>query len=143
MKSLLLQVFLILCLTIASPSQQRYPSDDPVEELRGFTRSFSEHMISYIDKPFCVRVVRGEIVVKNTPDALVGAIVQIRGPAEARRISATKTDRRGHFRITRVPQGKYAFKATLLGFQSVVGTIIVSNQAPKDSAIRIGMPAGV
>jgi len=43
----------------------------------------------------------------------------------------------------RVPLGTYKFKATLSGFQSVTGTIVVSKEAPKKDEVKIQMRVGV
>ena len=46
-------------------------------------------------------------------------------------------------KMSHVPGGTYRFKATLSGFQSVVGTITVSKRAVKTYEIKIEMPVGV
>ena len=50
--------------------------------------------------------------------------------------------RLGRFAISHVPEGTYTFKATKDGFQSVVGTLIVSKKADRQKTIRIEMTIG-
>ena len=113
-------------------------------KLDGFTRSPTEHIISELEQPFHVQSVRGLVTRKAAgQDPLQDVLVEIKGPGDHDEIRRTKTDRQGQFRIGHVAAGTYTFKVTLIGFQSVVGTIIVSKSAAKDSRINIAMPLGV
>jgi hypothetical protein len=53
------------------------------------------------------------------------------------------TDKHGHFRISRVAKGTYRFKATLAGFQSVIGTIVVSKSKGVSREIAIHLSLAV
>ena len=64
---------------------------------------------------------------------------EIRGPGTSERISGHD----GRFNIAHVPEGTYSFKATKDGFQSVVGTLIVSKKVNRQKTIEIGLPLGV
>jgi hypothetical protein len=112
-------------------------------EFKGFTRSPTEHVIIRMDEPIVVPSVRGTVVIKGKNDALKEVVFEIRGPGNSERIIATRTDGGGRFNIPHVPEGTYIFKATKDGFQSVVGTLIVSKKADRQKNIKIEMPIGV
>lgn len=107
-----------------------------------FTRSPLEHIIHRIDQPFVVRSIRG-MVNRSAGDKgpLPAVLFEILGPDQ--RIRRVKTQPDGQFKISRVPDGTYQFKATLNGFQSVMGTIVVSSKAPKQNLVKIAMPIGL
>ena len=116
-----------------------------VDVVGDFTRSPTEHIINEIDQPFVVRSVTGEMALEpDRPDEpLADVLFEIEGPGSEKKIRHATTDARGRFKIARVPQGTYRFKATLDRFQSVMGTIAVSAKAPQDAAITIVMRVGV
>ncbi len=60
-----------------------------------------------------------------------------------KRIRAARTAANGRFEVGRVPEGTYIFKATLDGFQSVVGMLVVSKKAGRRKIIDVEMPLGV
>lgn len=130
-------VFFTLAMAVLGPSQDRFPSG----EFKGFTKSQYEHIIERIEEPFVVAFVRGRVILSGYP--LKCVLFEIRGPGESERIRAAKTRDNGFFYIDRVPEGTYAFKATLAGFQSIVGTIIVSDKADRKKIVEIEMPLGV
>ena len=109
-----------------------------------FTRSPTEHIILDIEQPFVVRRVEGSVHLGN--DALErplpNVLIEIQGPGNDKRIRHTTTDAHGRFRIRSVPAGTYRFKTTLNGYQSVMGTIVLSRKAG-NSKILITMPVGV
>jgi Carboxypeptidase regulatory-like domain len=108
----------------------------------GFTKSPTEHVINQIDEPFVVRSVNGLIEFEGAnQEALPRVLFEIRGPGTKKQIRQATTDRRGKFQVRHVPKGTYQFKATLNGFQSVVGTIVVTNKATTKS-INISMRIG-
>ncbi len=114
-------------------------------DLRGFSVSLLEHIIYEIEKPIEVRNVHGTILhnAYEEPVPMEDVLFEIRGPNRSDKIRATLTDRNGHFKIRGVPKGRYKFKATLVGFQSVVGTVIVSKKADKKKRITLRMEVGV
>lgn len=131
-----LLTFIVLAMGIAG-GQEKTPS--------GFTKSPTEHVIDRIDQPFVVRSVAG-IITRQTSavqEPLRDVLLEIQGPGADRKIRHTRTDEKGRFKIHRVPAGTYVFKATLNGFQSVMGTITVTKKAPKSHEIEIAMPIGV
>jgi hypothetical protein len=109
-------------------------------EFKGFTKSPTEHIISRIDGPITVSSVHGSVVFKGHDDALKQVVFEIRGPVGSERIRAAKSGDHGRFNISRVPEGTYVFNATKDGFQSVVGTLIVSKKADHQKRIKIDMP---
>jgi len=113
-------------------------------ELQGFTRSPEEHIINRIVAPLTVRDVKGSAFIADglkTPAG--GVLFELRGPDDSVTIASTMTKRTGEFHLKHVGPGKYLFKATLSGFQSVVGTIIVSPKAVRDHVVTIEMKVGV
>lgn len=134
-----LEIILVTAFAVSCPAQDRFVSG----KLKGFTKSPTEHIIAEIEDPFEVRSVQGTIVFKGKDDPLKGVVFEIRGPGGQERIRATRTDSNGRFKIRRVPEGSYTFKATLEGFQSVVGTLVVSKKADRQKTIKIEMPVGV
>lgn len=110
-----------------------------------FTKSPTEHIINRIEQPFVVQSVKG-IISRQTAgptEPLANALFEIQGPGIDRKIRRATTDDKGHFKIGHVPAGSYKFKATLNGFQSAIGTITVSKEAPKADEIKIAMSIGV
>jgi hypothetical protein len=110
-----------------------------------FTKSPTEHIINQIEQPFVVRSIKG-IVSRKTEgptEPLAKVLFEIQGPGTDRKIRRTSTDEKGRFKMGNVPEGTYRFKATLNGFQSVMGTITVSKEALKTDELKIAMPIGV
>ncbi len=103
----------------------------------------TENIIIHLDGPITVSAVQGTIMLSVHKDALEGVIFEIRGPGSSERVRAAKSDNKGHVEISHVRQGTYTFKATKDGFQSVVGTLIVSKKADRQSTVKIEMPLGV
>lgn len=110
-----------------------------------FTKSPTEHIINRVEQPFIVQSVKG-IVSRRTEgptEPLASVLFEIQGPGTDRKIRRATTDENGRFKMGHVPVGTYKFKATLNGFQSVMGTITVSKKAPKTDEIKIAMAIGV
>ena len=112
---------------------------------RDFTKSPTEHIINRIEQPFVVQWIKGSISLQagGPTESLANVLFEIQGPGVDRKIRHATTDDSGHFKIGHVPAGSYRFKATLNGFQSVVGTITVSKEAPNANEIKIVMSVGV
>lgn len=135
MKSRLL-VYIIAVTTLGRPQERATVGD--------FTKSPTEHIINRIEKPFVVRSVAGVISRRQGDQgALPGVVFEIQGPGTDQRIRRSRTNERGRFAIRHVPEGTYKFKATLNGYQSMMGTITVSKEAAQAEEINIAMPAGV
>jgi|SRR5208283_1759996 len=113
-------------------------------DLSDFTRSSTEHQIVVLERSFLVRSVEGVISFQNEPGERLGDVLfEIEGPGTLRIIRRATTDKDGKFKIRRVPEGTYRFKTTRDGFNSTVGTIVVSRKAQKDDRIRIEVAVGV
>jgi len=128
---------LLLCLVFAVAPKAKAQS-----QIGDFTRSPTEHIINEIDQPFVVRSAVGLITVQGD-GPLAGVLFEIQGPGNDRKMRRCKAGENGRFKMGHVPQGTYRFKATLGGFQSEMGTIIVSKKALKTNEIKIAMPVGV
>ncbi len=110
-----------------------------------FTRSPTEHIINTVEQPFVVHSVKGVVMLKTSGprEPLKDVLFEIQGSGADRKIRRATTDENGRFKMGHIPAGTYRFKATLNGFQSVMGTIIVSRAAAQDNQIEIAMPLGV
>jgi Carboxypeptidase regulatory-like domain len=137
--ALLRLAFILLFPTIAATSAQS-PERFDSGPYKGFTRSPTEHILDPIRTPIKVRSIRG--VIKNPGgEPLPEVIIEIRdGTGNVRGV---QTNERGEFRMPNVAIGKYDFKFTKNGFQSIVGTIEVSKSAPRKSRIVLEMEVGV
>jgi hypothetical protein len=120
-----------------------FPILAQTDNLSGFMESALEHEITQLDQPLRVSAVNGVIRRKQGDQAtLSNVLFEIRGPGTERTIRHALTDQKGQFKINGLKDGKYTVKATLNGFQSVVGTIELSRKNPH-SQIKIEMPVGV
>jgi hypothetical protein len=134
-------LFCLVLLWLSGPLQD---TAEWYKDLEGFSKSPTEHVIDFLEDPIVVRSVRGLIRNETGPqEPLADVLIEMRGPGNERKIRRARTDRRGRFNMGRVSQGTYRFKATLNGFRSVVGTIVVSKKADKGKDIRIEMRFGV
>jgi hypothetical protein len=112
-------------------------------DVSGFTKSPTEHIIDTIEDPFRVRNVTGIISTEKSESGRADVLMEIKGPNDDQTVRRVITGKNGRFKISHVPEGNYRFKATLYGFQSVMGTIVVSKHAPQSSEIKIEMKSGV
>lgn len=134
-------IWLLAALAVATTAgvAQKYS----VADFADFTKSPTEHALNVVEQPFTVRSVSGLIEFKNGPlEPLANVLLEIQGPGTDKRLRRATTDEHGRFKIGRAPLGTYKFKATLNGYQSSVGTIIVSKAADKATSIRIEMLIG-
>ena len=115
----------------------------PPPDLSDFTKSPTEHVINQIEDPFRVRTVMGTITTVTSDQGRADVLLEIEGPNDERTVRHALTDKHGRFKIAKVPEGNYRFKATLNGFQSVMGTIIVSKHAPPSADVKIELRLGV
>ncbi|MBZ5665450.1 MAG: carboxypeptidase-like regulatory domain-containing protein [Acidobacteriia bacterium] len=111
--------------------------------IEDFTRSPSEHVINRIEAPFVVRSIRGLTTSTGVREPFPGVLFELQGPVPNRAIRKAIADRNGRFTIKHVQPGTYHFKATADGWQSVIGTITVSDKADKRNEIRLDMRLGV
>ena len=114
----------------------------PPPDLSDFTKSPAEHGIDTVEDPFRVRAVTGTISTATGDAGRANVLFEIEGPGDERTMRHVLTDKIGHFKISHVSDGNYKFKATLYGFQSVTGTIIVSKRNPAANEITIEMRTG-
>lgn len=113
--------------------------------LEGFTEAPDEHIIDEIAEPFVVRAVKGRIDNEAGPgwwkDCLV--LFEIRGIRKDTEVRRVYADENGSFVMGDVAEGRYCFKATVNGWQSVTGIIIVSKRADPEKSIVFEMKLGV
>ncbi len=135
---ILLLSFIGFVVAGSAEAQVRFVSGD----MKGFTRSPTEHIINELDEVIQVQRVEGIVVLAGEAEPIADVLFEIRGPGLSQSVKGVKTDQTGHFRLKHVASGSYRFKATLNGFQSVVGTIVVGKKG-RSQPIRIQLRFGV
>jgi hypothetical protein len=93
-------------------------------EDKGFLSCTAAVLIE-IATPYLVREVKRQVV--RDEDGIPDVIVEFRNAAG--KIVSVRTDSKGRFRIKHQRPGTYRFKATLSGFSSVVGTVVLTKKA--------------
>jgi hypothetical protein len=108
-----------------------------------FKQSATEHIIRTVQQPFEVRSIQG-VVIEKVADLspFPDVAFEVRGAGTNGKVIRVTTDDRGRFRFGHLPDGTYEFKATLNGFQSVEGKILLSKKAPRRNRIAIEMLLG-
>ena len=134
---------LVLILTLSMCTLGWAQNSFESDELKGFTIGRGEHIINHLDQAFTVSRVIGKAAVDGNDSPAFGVLIELRGPNGSDAMVSTTTRLDGTFRLKHVRPGKYMFKAMWLGFQSVVGTIIVSATAEAHQTITIQMTPGV
>jgi hypothetical protein len=113
-------------------------------ELKGFTRSPTEGIIVHLEQRFVVQGVSGTIIrAVGDESPLEGVLFELRGPGTSEDMRSATTGIDDRFQLEQIPRGKYIFKSTALGFQSIVGRIVVSPKAASSQVIRLSMRPGV
>jgi hypothetical protein len=110
----------------------------------GFTEASIEQ-ISHLEKPFVVKTVCGTVLRGDGLPMGTEVIFEIRKKDKNwknQKIYKTMTDEKGNFCIKCVKRGTYCFKVTLEGWQSVMGEIILTDKADKNSKILIKLEPG-
>jgi len=111
----------------------------------GFTKANIEYIIKFLKDPFIVKKISGRVQLGDgTP--FPGAIFEIRKKDlnwKSQKIHRVFSNKNGFFCFKRVKRGTYCFKVTLNGWQSVMGEIIISNKAKKNSSVVIEISPGV
>jgi hypothetical protein len=105
----------------------------------GFTLAPNEHIVDEIKQPIVVRAVKGKLTNEEGgwPDNWpFPKLFEIRKIGDSTVIQA-RADEEGNFEILSVPEGRYCFKATVEGWQSVIGIVIVSKKARQTKMISL------
>jgi hypothetical protein len=132
-------LILFIAAAFTGQGQERFTTG----ELKGFTKSPTEHIIEKLEETPIMRMVEGSVGSKSLDKPLEGVLIEIRGPGATETLRSASSDRRGRFRLRRVPDGDYKIKATLNGFRSVVGAISVRSSAKAHKSLRIEMLHGI
>jgi len=110
-----------------------------------FESMASDHMIVELQDEFHVRTIGGRVrsAVGDWPEEVVPAM-EIRPVrrSDAASTTAAVVSPDGVFEIRNVPPGKYCFRTMALGWQTVIGTILVDPKAPHERRLLIEMPLG-
>ncbi len=111
--------------------------------LEGFTLTEAENRIIEIEDAFVVRKIRGWILNYNDIEkkwpVRFRVLFELRQSEGNMEIMRTIADENGYFEIPNVPEGRYCFKATLYGWETIIGTIIVDKKADEKIAIVLNM----
>ena len=119
------------------------PSPAPQCGGDAFPPSASDHIVVELEPVFRVRKVEGTITSEagEWPDATT-VVIQLHPSGQISAVQETRTTPQGAFAMGDVAPGTYCFKATASGWQSVVGTIVVSRDADPASQVSFEMPLG-
>jgi hypothetical protein len=129
----------LLCIwTLPLLPQERFDSG----ELKGFTKSPTEHIIEPLGEQTPVRAIEGVVTSKTLSRPMVGVLVEVRGPGPSEEIRSVVTDRKGHFKFKGMPSGEYSIKITLNGFRSVYGRVSLQPSVKQWKPLRIEMLHG-
>jgi hypothetical protein len=131
-----------LLLFIQSCSLERKPSD--ICKAEHFTKSRWEHFIEEIKQPIVVSIVKGKITNAQGgwPDNWP-VLFEIRRTRKSAKTIQAYANVEGNFEIPDIAEGHYCFKATVEGWRSTIGTIIVDRKADPKKTILIVMKLGV
>lgn len=105
----------------------------------GFTKLQQEQVIVELPKPLHIREVSGTVLAAKGREPVRKALFELRDDTTGK-VKATKTDGEGRFRIKHIKDGKYTFKATRSGYQSVVGILVLREKSPESQPVTIEMP---
>jgi hypothetical protein len=130
----------LLLLSGASGGQEECHERFKSGEYKGFM-ACTASMLVILQSPLKVREAKGVVLISSNEDPIPNVLVEFRD-AEGK-IIATKTDSRGRFQFHHLKEGTYIFKTTLLGFSSVVGTVVLDKTVKNPDVISIQMPLGV
>lgn len=119
--------------------QEKFQSGD----LAGFTKSPTEHIIIYLEKPIITRKIEGRIMSEADGEPLKNVLFEVRESGGSQRIWKAVSNKKGRFQLRGLRPGEYKFKATLDGFQSIVGIIKYDKEAPAKDRPVLHMRIGV
>lgn len=134
---------LAMIVLLGSPSHSSV-GQSPRCGVEGFRPNPIEHFVNAVEIPIYVDKVRGTL--RSEAGAWPkGAEVrfEIRGPGEATRVWGARADKEGRFVIRDVPPGTYCFRAMAVGWQSVVGRLVVGQDNGNRQAIALTLLLGV
>lgn len=134
MKRFSFLLILVVFTAAFAVAQRRFDSGP----YKGFVKEEPTLNDNEIAQPFEVRVISGSLTFGGHP--LADAFFEVRD--DTGHVFTTKTDEHGAFSIISAKSGHYDFKATKNGFESVVGTVIVSSRAPRKNRIRVQLSIG-
>jgi len=130
----------------SSGSNSVYQSQSPIGlcGINGFSDAVDEHIVNEIMEPFVVTGIRGTIRSEagDWPEG-IRVLFEVRSSRAGAKIQRAMTDAHGKFMMKGIPDGQYCFKATVNGWQSVMGVIIVSKKADPKNKIVFEMRLGV
>ena len=132
--------------TMSREDKSHYESHSPLDlcGFEGFTESAAEHIIDEIRQPFIVCRIKGKITNDEGvwPENLP-ILFEIRRTGKDSKTAQALADGNGTFEMPQMAEGRYCFKATVLGWRSVMGIIIVDKKADPKRTILINMLFGV
>jgi hypothetical protein len=109
--------------------------------MAGFTLSDTDGEILYIREPLRVRRVRGYLrsEVGEWPNG-ARPLFELRKPQPGADVYRARADQQGWFELSDVSPDLYCFKATQVGWASVMGTIEVTLDSSRQLLIGLEMP---
>ena len=132
--NVLMCLILLLCIAEA---QDKYKKGD----FKGFT--INEPVIQRSKENLTTKTIRGQIYFSDDNGyPMEGALFEIQGPGSCETIRSVSTDENGYFEFKDLPEGRYIYKASSLGYNAVAGVITLSQRANADSIPRIFLQPG-
>lgn len=142
---ILLNVILILFDQCTESNKKPNIDDSELCSSFGFTESRIEQ-INRIKKAFVVKNICGSVVLIDGSPMCAGVIFEIRKKVKnwkSEKVYKTITDEKGEFVLKGIKQGRYCFKLTFEGWQSIVGEILLTEKADKKNRINLTMELGL
>jgi len=142
--------FLCCCKPVTKPAPASANSADQLQSqlhkcgIQGFTLAIDEHIINEVEQPFVAREIKGTIrnITGEGWQKDHRVLFEIREMGHSL-VKRTYADENGNFSMKKISDGRYCFKATLMGWQSVIGVIIINKKASPNNKIIIEMRLGV
>jgi hypothetical protein len=118
----------------SSPAHASFISRCPLD---GFDITRVQHEVVDIAQPFIVRTVFGRVIATEEDSGWgEGVLFQVRAIDNKGKIFQTLADGNGVFKINGLPEGQYCFMASILGWKTYMGVIIINKSAsPKNQIV--------
>lgn len=141
-------IFPLLCFIGCGPRPQRPGNTTPAEgrlscNYEDFGSLSETSQLKEIRTPFFVRRVSGTIVNEVAADGTwpegAHVLIELKPSGKGGQVRSTYADEHGRFIFENVRDGRYCFLTRLIGWESAMGTIVVSKKADPRNAITISV----
>jgi len=125
-------------------SRVAWPGEPVACSIEMFSANPAEHIVNELKHPVQVRQAKG--TVRSAAGAWPEGVqvqVELVGLVQGLGRRSATADIHGNFSIPEVKPGEYCFRAMAIGWQSVLGRLIVSPSAPQAAVIELTLELGV